>query len=167
VFATSTQVIGHVFAADYAAPTSANMTAAISDMESAYSDAAGRAPDVTELGEGDIGGMSLTPGTYEWSTGLLVPTDVTLVGDADAVWIFQIAGDLKVSNGKHVTLSGGALPENVFWQVSGEVTLGTTAHFEGTALCQTAITLGTGASVNGRLLAQTSVDIDSSTIVEP
>jgi hypothetical protein len=167
VFATSTQVVGQVFAADYAAPTSANMTAAISDMESAFSDAAGRAPDVTELGDGDIGGMSLEPGTYKWSTGLLIPTDVTLTGDANAVWIFQIAGDLKVSNGKRVTLAGGAQPENVFWQVSGEVTLGTTAHFEGTALSQTAITLGTGATVNGRLLAQTSVDLDSNTIVEP
>jgi len=167
VFATSTQVVGQVFAADYAAPTSTNMTAAISDMESAFSDAAGRAPDVTELGDGDIGGMSLEPGTYKWTTGLMVPTDVTLTGDANAVWIFQIAGDLKVSNGKKVTLAGGAQPENVFWQVSGEVTIGTTAHFEGTALSQTAITLGTGASVNGRLLAQTSVDIDSSTVVQP
>jgi hypothetical protein len=167
VFATSAQVTGQVFAADCAAPTSTNMTAAISDMESAFSDAAGRAPDVTELGDGDIGGMSLEPGTYKWSTGLLIPTDVTLTGDANAVWIFQIAGDLKVSNGKQVTLAGGARPENVFWQVSGEVTLGTTAHFEGTALSQTAITLGTGATVNGRLLAQTSVDLDSSTVVEP
>jgi hypothetical protein len=166
-FATSSQVTGQVFAADYADPTPADMTAAISDMESAFSEAADRAPDVTELGEGDIGGMSLPPGTYKWSTGLLVPTDVVLEGGANAVWIFQIAGDLTVSNGKQVTLAGGALPENVFWQVSGEVTLGTTAHFEGTVLSQTAITLGTGASINGRLLAQTAVDLDSSTVVAP
>jgi len=167
VFATSSQVTGQVFAADYADPTPANMTAAISDMQSAFSDAAGRAPDVTELGDGDIGGMTLPPGTYKWSTGLLVPTDATLEGDANAVWIFQIAGDLTVSNGKKLTLTGGAQTKNVFWQVSGEVTLGTTAHFEGTVLSQTAITLGTGASVNGRLLAQTAVDLDSSVVVQP
>lgn len=167
VFSTSSQVTGQVFAADYTDPTPSNMTTAISDMESAFSDAAGRAPDVTELGDGDIGGMTLPPGTYKWGTGLLVPTDATLAGGANAVWIFQIAGDLTVSNGKRITLADGALAKNIFWQVSGEVTLGTTAHFEGTVLSQTAITLGTGASINGRLLAQTSVDLDSSTVVQP
>jgi hypothetical protein len=167
VFATSSQVVGKVFAADYEPPTASKMTTAISDMENAFSDAAGRAPDVTELGDGDIGGMSLPAGTYKWSTGLLVPTNVTLAGDEDGVWIFQIAGDLTLSSGKQIVLEGGAHSGNVFWQVSGEVTLGTTAHLEGTVLSQTAITLGTGASVNGRLLAQTSVDLDSSTVVEP
>lgn len=167
VFATSAQVVGQVFAADYEPPTPSNMTAAIGDMESAFSDAAGRAPDVTELGAGDIGGMTLEPGTYKWGTGLLIPADATLAGDANSVWIFQIAGDLTLSNGKRIALEGGAQPKNVFWQVSGEVTLGTTAHLEGSVLSQTAITLATGASVNGRLLAQTSVDIDSSTVVLP
>jgi len=167
VFATSSQVVGQVFAADYEPPTPSNMTTAISDMESAFSDAASRVPDVTELGAGDIGGMSLEPGTYKWGTGLLIPTDATLSGAENDVWIFQIAGDLTLSNGKQIILEGGARPENVFWQVSGQVTLGTTAHLEGTVLSQTAITLGTGASVNGRLLAQTSVDIDSSTVVQP
>ena len=167
VFATSTQVVGKVFASDYEPPTPSNMTAAISDMETAFSDAAGRAPDVTELGAGDIGGMSLAPGTYKWSTGLLIPTDVTLVGDDNDVWIFQIAEDLTVSSGKKIVLEGGAQASHIFWQVSGEVTLDTTSHLEGIALSQTAITLRMGASVNGRLLAQTSVDLDNSTVVEP
>jgi len=61
----------------------------------------------------------------------------------------------------------GALAKNVFWQVSGLVALGTTAHFEGIILCQKAITLQAGACVNGRLLAQSAVSIDSSTIVAP
>jgi hypothetical protein len=167
VFATSTQVEGQVFASDYEPPTPSNMTAAISDMETAFSDAASRAPSVTELGAGDIGGMSLMPGTYKWSTGLLIPADVTLVGDDDDVWIFQIAQDLTVSSGVEIVLEGGAQPSHIFWQVSGEVTLNTTTHLEGTVLSQTAITLRTGASVNGRLLAQTSVDLDNSTVVEP
>jgi hypothetical protein len=167
VFATSSQVVGEVFAADYEPPTPSNMTTAIGDMESAFLDAASRAADVTELGEGDIGGMTLEAGTYKWGTGLLVPTDATLAGDANGVWIFQIAGDLTLSDGKKIVLEGDARAKNVFWQVSGKVTLGTTAHLEGTVLSQTAITLGTGASVNGRLLAQTAVDVDSSTVVKP
>lgn len=64
-------------------------------------------------------------------------------------------------------MSGGALPQNVFWQVAGIVSLGTTAHMEGIVLSQTAITLGTGASVNGRLLAQTAVTLAGNAVVQP
>lgn len=166
-FSTSAQVTGEIFAADYEAPTPADMTAAVSDMELAFTDAAGRAPDVTELGAGDIGGLTLAPGVYQWGTGLAIPTDVTLRGDAADVWIFQIAQDLTVSSATSVVLSGGALSKNVFWQVSGHVELGTSAHFEGVVLSQTAITLGTGASIDGRLLAQTAVTLDASTVAEP
>jgi len=166
-FATSPQVTGQIFAADYDAPTPADMTAAVSDMELAFTDAAGRAADVTELGAGDIGGMTLTPGVYAWGTGLTIPVDVTLNGGATGVWIFQIAQDLTVSSATKVVLAGGALPKNVFWQVAGQVELGTTAHFEGVVLSKTSVTLGTGASINGRLLAQTAVTLDASTVVEP
>ena len=166
-FATSPQVTGMVYAADYATPTPAEMTAAIGDMELAFTDAAGRAPSVTELGAGDIGGMTLAPGVYQWGTGLLIPTDVTLEGGPNAVWIFQIAEDLTVSHATSVVLSGGALAQNVFWQVSGHVSLDTAAHFEGIVLSQTAISLNTGASLNGRLLAQTAVSLDGNALSEP
>ncbi len=64
----------------------------------------------------------------------------------------------------HVVLAGGALPQNVFWQVSGGVTVGTTVEFEGTILSQTAIALNTGASITGRLLAQTAVTLDANAV---
>jgi len=166
-FATSTQVTGRVYASDYAPPTPTNMTTAVADMGLAFTDAAGRPADVTELGAGNIGGMTLSPGVYSWGTGLLIPSDVTLTGTATDVWIFQVAQTLTVSNGTNITLAGGALPKNVFWQVTGAVSLGTTSHFEGVILSQTAITLGTGASINGRLLAQTAVSLDTSTVVAP
>lgn len=167
VFSSSPQVTGQVFAANYAVPTPSNLTTAVSDMELAYTDAAGRPASVTELGAGDIGGMTLTGGVYSWGTGLLIPTNVTLNGNATDVWIFQIAGNLTIDNAVRVSLTGGALAKNVFWQVAGAISVGTTAHVEGILLSQTAITLGTGASVNGRLLAQSAVSIDSSTIVQP
>jgi hypothetical protein len=167
VFSTSPQVTGKVYAADYASPTPRDMTTAVGDMEQAFVDAAGRAPDVTELGAGNIGGLVLAPGVYKWSSGLLIPTDVTLQGGRSAVWIFQVAEDLTVASGTSVVLAGGALPRNVFWQVSGQVELGTTAHFEGIVLTRTSVTLRTGASMNGRLLAQTAVSLDGSTLVEP
>ena len=83
------------------------------------------------------------------------------------MWIFQIAQSLTVTSGVQIVLTGGALPENVFWQVSGLVDVGTTAHVEGIILGQTSITLRTGASADGRLLAQTAVTLDTSTVVEP
>lgn len=166
-FSTSPQVTGKVYASDYTSPTPTRLTTAVGDMELAFTAAAGRPASTTELGAGNIGGMTLTAGVYKWGTGLLIPSNVTLSGTANDVWIFQIAQDLTLSSGARIVLAGGALPRNIFWQVAGRVELNTTAHAEGIILSQTAITLATGASVNGRLLAQTAVNIDASTVVQP
>ena len=167
-FATSSLVTGKVYAADYAAPTPVKMTTAIGDMGTAYTDAAGRTlPDFTELGAGDISGMTLAPGLYKWGTGVLATSDVTLNGGANDVWIFQIAQGLTVNNGVHIILSGGALPKNIFWQVAGQATLGTTADFQGIILSKTAIVFNTGAKMHGRALAQTAVTLDSNAITQP
>jgi hypothetical protein len=158
---------GKAYAADYATPTPVNLTTAVSDMQTAYTDAAGRTlPDHTELGSGNIGGLTLASGLYKWSTGVTIPTDVTLSGGPNEVWIFQIAGDLTIAGATSVLLSGGAQARNIFWQVAGGVgvDLGTTSQFEGTILTEAAINLETGASINGRLLAQTAVTLDANTV---
>jgi hypothetical protein len=165
---TSAQVTGKIYAADYAVPTPANLTSAIGKMLTAYTDAAGRtSPDHTELGAGAIGGLTLAPGLYKWSTSVSIPTDVTIAGGASDVWIFQIAGDLTIAAAKNVLLSGGASAKNITWQIAGQATLGTTSHFEGTILSQTAITLNTGASLHGRALAQTQVALDGNAVTLP
>jgi Ice-binding-like len=168
-FSTSPQVTGKIYAADYTQPTPANLTVAVSNMEAAYTDAAGRSPNATELYSGNISGRNLAPGVYKWSTGVSIYTDVTLSGSATDVWIFEMAGDLTVANGAQVLLSGGAEANNIFWQVGGPtgVAIGTTAHVEGTILAAKAITLRSGASLNGRALAQTAVTLIQNTIVIP
>ena len=167
-FSKSSLVNGKVYAANYAVPTPANMTVAVSDMQTAYTNAAGRTlPTATELGAGNIAGMTLAPGLYKWSTGLNIPSNVTLSGGANDVWIFQIAGNLTLGNGAHVILSGGAKASNIFWQVAGQTTLGTTSVFNGTILCQTLIAMNTGATLNGRALAQTAVTLNAATITKP
>lgn len=169
-FATSTQVVGKIYAADYTPPTPTNLTTAIGDMELAYTDAAGRTlPDFTELGAGAIGGLTLVPGLYKWGTSVLISSDVTLSGSATDVWIFQVAGDVTQASTTNVTLTGGALAKNVFWQVTGGsgVTIGTTAHFEGVVLAATAINLQTGASAKSRLLAQTAVNLQQNAVTQP
>lgn len=166
-FATTPQVTGNAYAANYTSPTPSNLTTAVSNMETAYTDAAGRpTPDHTELAAGNIGGLTLPAGLYKWSNTVLIPTDVTLTGGANDTWIFQIAGGLTQASATRVILAGGARAENVVWQVFGAVDIGTTAHLEGRVLSQTSIVLRTGATVNGRLLAQTAVTLAGNTIVQ-
>ncbi len=165
---TSAQVTGEVFAADNDPPTPTDLTTAVDDMQLAYTDAAGRPnPNFLELGEGAIGGLTLVPGLYRWTSAVSIASDVTLSGEPDAVWIFQITGDLTMGADKDMILSGGAQARNIVWQVAGEVDFGALSHAEGIVMAKTAINLGTGASINGRLLAQTSVDIAGSTVTEP
>jgi hypothetical protein len=159
-FSTSSRVVGKVYAANYAVPTPSVMSTAIGDMQTAYTNAAGRTlPDYTELGTGNIGGMTLKPGLYKWSSGVIIPADVTLSGGPNDVWVFQIAQNLVVSSGKKVILSGGAQAKNVFWQVAGQTTLGTTSVFNGNILSKTLIAMNTGATLNGKALAQTAVTL--------
>jgi len=168
-FSRSSQVTGKIYAADYLTPTPANLTTAVSNMETAYTDAAGRKlPDYTELYAGNLSGKTLAPGLYKWSTDVLINSGVTLAGASDAVWIFQIAGNLTLGSGAKVLLSSGAQANNIFWQVGGGAgaEIGTTAHIEGTILAKTAIHLRTGASLNGKAFAQTAVTLDKNKVVD-
>jgi len=164
---------GTIFTVDAAGPACAVtddtfLTAVVGDMEIAYNDAAGRTnPDFVNLGGGEIGGLTLLPGLYKWSTDVTISNDVTLSGGPDDVFIFQISGDINQASAKNVTLAGGVQAKNVYWQTAGAVSVGTTAHFEGTILSKTMIALKTGASINGRLLAQTAVTLQMNTVTEP
>ena len=142
----------------------AALTTAISDKGTAYTDANGRAPDYTELGAGNIGGLNLAPATYKWGTGVLIPTNLTLTGGPNDVWIFQIAQGLTVSPGVQIILAGGALPQNIYWATFAAASLDTTSKFKGTILSQTSITMKTGATINGNLLAGTAINLDQNTV---
>lgn len=168
------EVSGTIYTVDAAGPlpcriTSASMlTTAVADMQTAYTDAAGRnTPDYLNLGAGNIGGKTLTPGLYKWTSSVVIPTDVTISGGPNDVWIFQVAGTFNMSSDVNIILEGGAQAKNIFWQASGAVTLGTTSHFEGNILGQTGINLKTGASINGRMLAQTAVTLQMNTVNKP
>jgi len=167
-FSISTLVTGKIYAADYTSPTSTYLISAIGDFDIAFSDAAGRVnPDYTELYAGDVTGQTLAPGLYKWSSGLLIGAGGVIISGSDEdVWIFQIAQNLTVADAAIITLSGGAQSGNIIWQVSGETTIGSTAQFKGTILCQTHIAMNTGATINGRLLAKTAVTTDANSIVE-
>ena len=175
-FSTSALVTGKVYASNYAVPTPASMTTAVSAMEAAYTDAAGRSgPTATEVDSGILASTTpaFTPGIYKWSTDVNITDDITLSGGANDVWIFQIAGDLNLAsagsviNGTKILLTGGAQAKNVYWQVAGSstgVTLGTYSTFNGNILSLKQIVMQTVAVFHGRALSQTQVTLDATNI---
>ncbi|MEI6494496.1 MAG: ice-binding family protein [bacterium] len=143
---------------------------AVLDMGTAYADAAGRTlPDATELYSGNLGGRTIAPGLYKWSTDVTIPTSVTLSGGPNDTWIFQITGDLNIASAKNVILAGGAKASNIFWQVGGPTgaTLGTNSTFNGNILSSKQVIIQTGAVLNGRAFAQTQVTLDSNVATLP
>ncbi|KAJ6611907.1 antifreeze protein [Mycena sp. CBHHK59/15] len=164
-FSTSSQVVGKLFAASYAAPTPSTLTVAIGDMGTAFTDATGRAnPNFSNLASGAIGGLILAPGLYKWTSAVSIGSDVTIAGGATDTWIFQVTGTLSIATGKRIVLAGGALASNIVWVVTGAVTAGAGSHLEGVVLGKTSITLQTGTTANSRLLAQTFVALQKATV---
>lgn len=168
-----TEVTGSIFAADDVSPAGvpAMLTAAKGDLTTAYNDAAGRTATDIVLLAGNLGGYTLTPGLYK-STGSLELSSGTLTfdakGNANAVFIIQIASTLNVTSGRAMVLSGNAKASNIFWQVGTSATLGTTSVFKGTIMADQSISLNTGVSLEGRLMARIGeVTIAGGTLVLP
>ncbi|HNP17183.1 MAG TPA: ice-binding family protein [Fulvivirga sp.] len=139
------------------------------DLKTAYDNAAGRtSTDIVTL-SGNIGGLTLTPGLYKSTSSLAISSgDLTFdaKGNADAVFIIQIASALTTTSGRQVILSGGAHAKNIFWQVGSSATFGTTSVFKGTVMAMQSITFNTGATLDGKALARTgSITMEGNTIV--
>lgn len=169
--ATSSQITGNVHASDYGDPTPSVMTTAKGDLTTAYNDAAGRTSSEIVLLAGNLGGLTLTPGLYKSNGSLEISSgDLTFdaKGNANAVFIIQIASTFTTSSGRKVILAGDAKASNIFWQVGTSATLGTTSVMKGNILADQSIAVNTGASVEGRLLARiAAVTIEGNSIVNP
>jgi hypothetical protein len=166
-FSYSGQSLGEVYTADYGGGTTTDLNKAVNDMQNAYTNAMNRAPTTTELGGGNIGGLTIAPGVYKWNGSVSVSSDVTLNGYSDSVWIFQIGQNLTVNSPAKVMLSGGAQARNVFWVVSGQTTLGNSSVVNGNVLGQNSIALDNSAVIYGRALTGTTVTLQSSSVIAP
>jgi len=125
------------------------------DLATAYNDAAGRSVNPITVA-GNIGGQTLVPGLYKSTSSLAISSgNLTLdaQGNANAVWIFQIASTLTTTSGLQVALANGAKAANIFWQVGSSATIGTTSVFQGNILAATSISMLTGSTLTGRALA--------------
>lgn len=137
-----------------------------SDLVTAYNDLAGQACD-TDLTGQDLGGLTLTPGAYCFSTSAQLTGTLTLdaQGDPNAVFVFQIGSTLTTASNAVVSVINGGADCNVFWQVGSSATLGTGSSLTGSLLALTSITLNTSASVSGRILARNgAVTLDTNTV---
>ena len=137
----------------YAGGTVASQAQA--DLTTAYNDAAGRTVAPVTVA-GNIGGQTLVPGLYKSTSSLAISSgNLTLdaQGNANGVWIFQIASTLTTTPGRQVILANGANAANIFWQVGSSATIGTTSVFEGNILAAESITMATGSTLSGRALA--------------
>ncbi len=148
--------------------------AAMADLTVAYNNAKGRVGAFTPA-VGNVGGLTFTPGLYRSGTSTAISGGGNLTldagGDPNAVFIFQIASTLTTSSGFGVTLTGGAKPSQIFWEVGSSATIGTGSAFFGTILANTSITMVSGATLNGRALAGAisgtgAVTLDDNTVVK-
>jgi hypothetical protein len=136
------------------------------DATTAYNALAGQACTRTLTGQ-DLGGLTLTPGTYCFSSSAGLTGTLTLdaQGDPAAAFVFQIGSTLTTASGSSVRVVNGGTFCDVYWQVGSSATLGTDTRFMGSIIALTSITMTTGASLSGRAVARNAaVTLDSNTI---
>ena len=170
-FSRSTQITGAAYAPTDYPPTPAKLTTAVSDMETAYTDARSRANtrglNIGHDNSGNISGMLLTPGVYTFDKDINIGSDITFNGNAEDVFILQTTNSVLQSASTSVILEGGAQAKNIFWQVAERVLVGTGSLMQGILLVKTDVVFETSSSLNGRVLAQTFCTLKMATITQP
>lgn len=167
-YSSSTQVQGRIYASAMNTSTSVYLMNAVNSMSLAYNDAETRTDvDFLDLNQEKINEDELVQGIYKWTNSLTITKNITLSGGENDVWIFQITGDLTISRDVTITLKNGAEAKNIFWQVTGNASIGEKAHVEGNILTKQGIQLADGASLNGRALAQAGVILSGNNISKP
>ncbi|MEA2166099.1 MAG: hypothetical protein QOK37_4226 [Thermoanaerobaculia bacterium] len=138
------------------------------DLTTAYNNIAAT-PCTVDLTGQDLGGLTLTPGVYCFSstaqlTGALV---LNALGNPNALFLFKIGSALTTASASSVTVinNGGSSCNKVYWQVGSSATIGTGSSFTGDILALSSITVTTGANTNGRVLARNgAVTLDTNQV---
>jgi hypothetical protein len=168
-FSTASQITGKAFAADYGVPTPATLTAAVSDMQTAYDDATGRPnTDASRIfGNGTTSGQIFSPGVYTFTSGLTIASDITFEGGSDDVFIIQITGNLIQAANTQVILLGCVKAKNIFWQVTGFAEIRANASMQGIILgAGVRIDFLSGSSLVGSALSQFAVNLINATLTQ-
>ena len=153
-------VSGTIHAADAVALAAQNAVV------TAYNSLASQACTADLTGQ-DLGGLTLTPGVYCFSSSAFLTGTLTLdaQGNPGAVFIFKTGSTITTASGSSVAMIGNGSSCNVYWQVGSSATLGTGSSFGGNILALTSITLTTGATLTGRALARNgAVTLDTNVV---
>lgn len=171
IFLDATEVSGgpdNIYSGDDLEERGTYIALARENLINAYREAAARATDKDklEIYAGNFSGRVLPAGVYKWTSGVTLNSDVTLEGTEKDVWIFQITGNVSVSSGVHIHLSGGAQARNVFWQVSGKVSLEENTEVPGSIMSQLTFEMKNSAKLIGRALVKNGKLIMSQNTIE-
>lgn len=168
-----TEVLGgstEIYAGDDIGDSSDYLNFARANLIAAYKDASSRPADKDKIEAyaGKPGDKILPAGIYQWSNGVTISSDVTLEGTSTDVYIFQITGNMDIDANVRVNLSGGVRAKNVFWQVSGKVTLGSGSVVPGNIMSQLTLEMKNLAQLKGRALVKNGkILLSQNTITKP
>ena len=163
-FPSGLVVNGNIHAGDLAAMQ------AQSALTAAYQAASGETGALSLTGQ-DLGGMTLAPGVYGFSSSAQLTGTLTLnaANLTDAVFIFQIGSSLTTASDAVVQLLNFGAGDQVIWQVGSSATLGSGTSFAGDILALTSITLDNGANMTcgGALAINGAVTLQDNDILSP
>ena len=172
---TAPEVSGTIYASDDAAPVPAMLIAAKNDAEAAYLNAVAAVRGTPTPAEGNLNGLTFTPGLYNSGSSIEISPGGFLYldaqGDANAIFVIRSATSITTEATSEVVLTGSAKAKNIYWVAGSAITLGTNSKMKGTLIASTSISLLTGARLDGRALIQRAaagqISLDQNTIVVP
>ncbi len=154
-------------------------TQALADAQTAYN-ALAALPPGSDPGAGQLGGLVLAPGVYTAAGGSFAVTTGNLTldaqGDANAVWVFQMATSLTVglpATPRSVTVINGGQARNVYWKVGSAGRIEDRSTMVGTIIAPAGVTISTAGqtgqtTLTGRAIGLVaSVTMVNTTVVAP
>ncbi|MBC5993978.1 ice-binding family protein [Pontibacter cellulosilyticus] len=127
---------------------------AIQDAGQAFNSAFALAPNLVEDNR-NLGSLTYNPGVHRIEGDAIFSGNVVLSdnGRSKPTYIFQIAGNLTISNNAVLDYANKAATSNILWVVEGDLTVGKNAVLEGTFIAKGKVTLGDGTRLQGRIIS--------------
>jgi hypothetical protein len=146
------------------------ITTAKLDLINAYNETETRTPDADkiDLFGGALGNKVLPAGVYKWNSRVTIPNDLILEGTETDVFIFKIAGDLRIGSDVTIKLSGGAQAKNIYWQVGDNFLMKAKSTVVGTVMAQGTVEMRDSSRLDGRVFSKNnSISLDKATVTRP